>query len=37
MPAVSDRHTLSVIHLLVAAAVTSVAIFVLCWIGTFIP
>lgn len=37
MPAVGDRHSLSVAHLLVTGAVTSAAIFVLCWIGTFIP
>ena len=37
MPAVGDRHTLSVARLLVTGAVTSAAIFVLCWIGTFVP
>ena len=31
------RHTLSVVRLMVAGAVTSGVVFVLCWIGTFVP
>jgi hypothetical protein len=34
---VDERHSLSVVRLLVTGAVTSAVIFVLCWIGTFIP
>lgn len=30
-------HTLSVMRLLIAGGVTAAMVFVLCWIGTFIP
>lgn len=31
------RHALSVSRLLVAGGVSAAAIFLLCWVGTFIP
>lgn len=36
-PAGERRHTLSVNRLLATGAATGAAVFVLCWIGTFIP
>lgn len=32
-----EAHRVSVIRLSVAAGVSAAAIFVLCWIGTFVP
>jgi len=37
MPAADYRHKLSITRLFVTGAATAAAIFVLCWIGTFIP
>lgn len=30
-------HTLSVIRMLVAGGLTAAAVFLLCWVGTFLP
>jgi len=30
-------HTLSVVRLIIAGGVTAAVVFVLCWVGTFIP
>lgn len=36
--AVTDRsHMLSVTRLLVAGGVTAAAVFILCWVGIFVP
>ena len=35
--AAEHSHRLSVLRLLITGAVTAAAVFVLCWIGTFIP
>ena len=35
-PEVERRHTLSVTRLLITGGVTAAAVFVLCWVGTFI-
>lgn len=34
---IRDVHTLSVARLAIAGGVTAAAIFVLCWLGTFVP
>ena len=35
--AVPEAHKVSIIRLSVAAGVSAAVIFVLCWIGTFVP
>lgn len=35
--ALERRHNLNVVRLLIAGGITAVAVFVLCWIGTFLP
>lgn len=37
MPEMRRSHMLGVTRLLVAGGVTAAVIFVLCWLGTFIP
>lgn|SRR5690349_5920425 len=32
-----DTHTLGALRLAIAAGITAVAVFVLCWLGTFVP
>ncbi len=34
---VDTSHTLSVVRLFAASAITATAVFVLCWLGTLIP
>ncbi|HEX8841236.1 MAG TPA: hypothetical protein VF757_02945 [Sphingomicrobium sp.] len=34
---IGEGHTLSVARMAVAGGVTAAAIFVLCWLGTFVP
>lgn len=34
---VERGHTLSVMRLLITGGVTATVVFVLCWVGTFIP
>jgi hypothetical protein len=35
--AADHRHSLSVVRLIVAGGVTAAGVFVLCWLGTFVP
>jgi hypothetical protein len=35
--ALDRRHNLNVVRLLIAGGITAVVVFVLCWLGTFLP